>query len=190
MTRPPNSSFAAAAWSRRRLLRYAAGGSLGAIAVGLLRPRTVASAEPKLELLCSMFPQNSRCTDYLPGSQAIDETGEPIAVDALLPTATPGQPVPVRGLPDNQTTYLVIQTGPTIASYGIRPICTHWGCTVDWQADQNRFVCPCHDSQFDSEGRVLAGPAEEPLPLATVVVRQNRIGLVDRAPSVEPRQGL
>ncbi|MFQ4136502.1 Rieske 2Fe-2S domain-containing protein [Nodosilinea sp. PGN35] len=189
MTHSPTPRFKTTPFSRRRrhLIRYLAGGGLGAIALGLVHPETAASREPDLEYLCSMFPQNSRCADYLPGAQAVDETGQPIAVDALLPTTIPGQPVPVGGLPDDQTTYLVIQSGPAIAPYGIRPICTHMGCTVDWRAEQNRFVCPCHGSQFDGEGRVLAGPANEPLPLATVVTRQNRIGLVDRAPSVDPR---
>lgn len=41
-------------------------------------------------------------------------------------------------------------------------ICTHLGCTVarvEWG-----FQCPCHGSKFDSSGRVLAGPAPQPLP--------------------------
>ncbi len=40
--------------------------------------------------------------------------------------------------------------------------CTHLGCTVgrvEWG-----YQCPCHGSKFDSNGRVLAGPAPEPLP--------------------------
>lgn len=41
-------------------------------------------------------------------------------------------------------------------------ICTHLGCTVgrvEWG-----YQCPCHGSKFDSNGRVLAGPAPSPLP--------------------------
>lgn len=41
------------------------------------------------------------------------------------------------------------------------PICTHLGCTVDVEGE--RLVCPCHGSTYDREGRVLRGPAEEPL---------------------------
>ncbi|PZO34560.1 MAG: (2Fe-2S)-binding protein [Leptolyngbya sp.] len=189
MTNSPTPRAKTAPFSRRRrrLIRYLAGGGLGAIALGLVRPETAASREPDLEYLCSMFPQNSRCLDYLPGFQALDEAEEPIAVNTFLPTTTPGEPVPVRGLPDAETSYLVIQTGPAIATYGIRPICPHRGCTVEWQGDQNRFICPCHGSQFDPEGRVVEGPADRPLPLMTVVERQNQIRLVERAPSVDPR---
>jgi len=41
--------------------------------------------------------------------------------------------------------------------------CTHWGCDVDWYEEEQRFVCPCHGSRFDTEGVVHEGPADEPL---------------------------
>lgn len=43
----------------------------------------------------------------------------------------------------------------------LSPICTHLGCTVDVEGEH--LVCPCHGSTYDREGRVLRGPAEEPL---------------------------
>jgi len=169
--------------SRRRLLRYMAGGGLGAIAMVFSRPQPATGQD--LENLCSMFPLNSRCLDYLPGVQALDTEGDAIAVDTFLPTTTPGVPEPVKGL--SNVTYLVIEEGPQVATFGISPVCPHRGCTVNWQADQNRFVCPCHGSKFDAEGRQLRGPARKPLPIVTVVERQNQIRLVDRAPSIDPR---
>ena len=41
--------------------------------------------------------------------------------------------------------------------------CTHLGCTVNWKEDQNKFLCPCHDASFDSQGTVLGGPPPRPL---------------------------
>ncbi|MBD2122554.1 ubiquinol-cytochrome c reductase iron-sulfur subunit [Trichocoleus sp. FACHB-262] len=41
--------------------------------------------------------------------------------------------------------------------------CTHKACLVDWQAEQKVFVCLCHDSKFGTDGKVLQGPATEPL---------------------------
>ena len=46
----------------------------------------------------------------------------------------------------------------------VNPTCTHAGCTVTWEKDQKAFVCPCHGSQFTSDGKVLQGPANKPLP--------------------------
>lgn len=42
-------------------------------------------------------------------------------------------------------------------------VCTHWSCDVDWEKDEQAFVCPCHGSRFDTAGAVTEGPAEEPL---------------------------
>lgn len=39
--------------------------------------------------------------------------------------------------------------------------CTHLGCTVD--AETDGFACPCHGSRYDSEGRVVRGPAQKQL---------------------------
>jgi len=43
------------------------------------------------------------------------------------------------------------------------PICPHLGCRYNWHADKNEFICPCHGSVFNKEGKVLAGPAPRPL---------------------------
>ena len=40
--------------------------------------------------------------------------------------------------------------------------CTHQGCTVNSFA-ANRINCPCHGSQFDTNGSPVAGPAPSPL---------------------------
>lgn len=45
--------------------------------------------------------------------------------------------------------------------------CTHAGCTVQWQSNAE-LSCPCHGSRFDLGGKVLTGPATEPLPLYAV----------------------
>jgi cytochrome b6-f complex iron-sulfur subunit len=39
--------------------------------------------------------------------------------------------------------------------------CTHKGCTVEYNG--TKFVCPCHGSEYDREGKVLLGPSTKPL---------------------------
>ena len=56
--------------------------------------------------------------------------------------------------------------------------CTHLGCTVPWDANQNKFVCPCHSSEFDMPGAVKNPPAPRPLDLFTVSVQDGNV-LVD-----------
>jgi cytochrome b6-f complex iron-sulfur subunit len=177
---------------RRKFLIYLASSATGTFAIRLMFPGLVQSRELDLENLCSSFPGNSRCQDYLPGARASDDKGTPISVDDLLAIVKPGDRLPVYGLPKTEPTYLVIGQGSKnqqteIATYGIKPICTHLGCTVTWHPDRERFICPCHGSQYDAQGRVVQGPASRSLPLMTVVVKKNQIRLVDRQPAIDPR---
>ena len=41
--------------------------------------------------------------------------------------------------------------------------CAHLGCTVNWFGDQRIFKCPCHGSEYHSNGTNFAGPAPRPL---------------------------
>ena len=43
-------------------------------------------------------------------------------------------------------------------------LCTHFGCVVAWNAEQQRYVCPCHDGIYAPDGRVVGGPPSRPLP--------------------------
>ncbi len=45
----------------------------------------------------------------------------------------------------------------------VNPRCTHKGCTVKWIAAEKKYECPCHDSDFAADGKVLKGPATQPL---------------------------
>jgi menaquinol-cytochrome c reductase iron-sulfur subunit len=37
-------------------------------------------------------------------------------------------------------------------------ICPHLGCSVSWQAGQDKFVCPCHGGEFKADGQHISGP--------------------------------
>ena len=43
-------------------------------------------------------------------------------------------------------------------------ICTHAGCTVNYDSSGKDLFCPCHGSIFSLTGAVLQGPASIPLP--------------------------
>ncbi|GBD91690.1 cytochrome b6-f complex iron-sulfur subunit [bacterium BMS3Abin04] len=40
--------------------------------------------------------------------------------------------------------------------------CTHLGCKIN-QEKNNKFICPCHGSQFALNGEVIKGPATKNL---------------------------
>lgn len=168
--------------NRRRFLYYVAGSSLTVL--GLSSWRSPSNALD-LDTFCVKYPYNSRCEGFLPGERAIAPDGEPYDLDSLLTEYSAGARVPAEGL--ENLTYLVITDGPALASYGISAKCTHLGCTVDWQPDQQAFVCPCHGSRFNEVGEVLNGPADDPLRLVTVVTEDDQIGLLPQPPETTPR---
>lgn len=51
---------------------------------------------------------------------------------------------------------LVMRTPEELRAFSL--ICTHLGCTVQWQVAKKEFYCPCHDGRYDEFGDVLAGP--------------------------------
>lgn len=64
---------------------------------------------------------------------------------------------------DKMADIMVIQAPQSEELAAFNPICTHQGCTVEWNAEANQFDCPCHGSQFAASGEVVSGPATEPL---------------------------
>jgi len=58
--------------------------------------------------------------------------------------------------------------------------CTHLGCSVSWEEEKNRFICPCHSSAFDISGEVLNPPAARALDHYPVLI-ENGLVMVDIA---------
>ena len=52
--------------------------------------------------------------------------------------------------------------------------CTHLGCVVFYQTDEQRWHCPCHNGNFDTRtGAVLSGPPPRPLGRIIVEIRDD-----------------
>jgi cytochrome b6-f complex iron-sulfur subunit len=58
--------------------------------------------------------------------------------------------------------------------------CTHLSCTVPWVSGENKFICPCHSSEFDIRGEVANPPAPRALDLYHIDI-QNKVLTVDTA---------
>ena len=84
---------------------------------------------------------------------------------------TPGAPVEMtfrrnrvdgwKVTSEKSTTWVVKMPNNQVVAYS--PICTHLGCAYHWEQAKNEFICPCHNSVFALDGKVLDGPAPRPL---------------------------
>ncbi|MBZ8178520.1 FAD-dependent oxidoreductase [Oscillatoria salina] len=90
-------------------------------------------------------------------------------------------------IPEDNLTYYgtadnVFATKPNDTE-AISLTCTHQGCTVQPQPD-GKFLCPCHGALYDSNGKVIAGPAPRDLPRFQILENQaDSIQLVATTPA-------
>ena len=98
------------------------------------------------------------------GQAARDAAGNDVKLSAWLKEHKSGDRTLVQGL-KGDATYLVTNDSG-IENYGINAVCTHLGCVVPWNAAENKFMCPCHGSQYNFQGKVVRGPAPLSLALA------------------------
>jgi Rieske Fe-S protein len=64
-------------------------------------------------------------------------------------------------LPEGSEEPIFVLTDANGKHTALSSTCTHLGCAVEIEG--TRLVCPCHGSTFDRAGRVLRGPAADPL---------------------------
>ena len=60
--------------------------------------------------------------------------------------------------------------------YALSARCVHLGCTINWFTDLRIFRCPCHGSEYHSNGINFAGPA--PRPLDRLFIQLDREGRI------------
>jgi len=84
---------------------------------------------------------------------------------------TPNEPVEMafrrnrvdgwKVISEKGSAWVVKRPDQSITAFGSQ--CTHLGCAYHWDDGKDQFICPCHNSLFSLDGKVLAGPAPRPL---------------------------
>lgn len=54
-------------------------------------------------------------------------------------------------------------------------VCTHLGCTVQYDDQASVISCACHNGKFDLDGQVISGPPPKPLEAYQVNARGDEI---------------
>jgi cytochrome b6-f complex iron-sulfur subunit len=68
-------------------------------------------------------------------------------------------------------------------------VCTHLGCTPNWQETERKFKCPCHGSGFRSSGINFEGPAPRPLERFKISLSNDGQIMVDKTKSFKYEKG-
>jgi Rieske Fe-S protein len=55
--------------------------------------------------------------------------------------------------------------------------CTHLGCTVPWDSEKKKFICPCHSSAFNITGEVISPPAPRALDIFPVTIENGIVSV-------------
>lgn len=98
-------------------------------------------------------------------------------------------PGSITAIPNGQFYLACLEDGSFLA---LSRICTHLGCSLPWDAESKRFVCPCHGSTFDMSGEVLTPPATKalenyPLRIEDGIIQVNIARSIKRLPNGKPR---
>jgi len=135
--------------SRRQLLNWFLGTSVGAF------------------LVCTLYP----VTRYLIPPKVEESTAKTVTL-SVKPNdvkANSGQIFKFGSQPG-----ILIRT-PDGGLRAFTAICTHLACTVQYRADFGHIWCACHNGHYDLNGKNIAGPPPRPLDPYTVNVRGDQI---------------
>jgi cytochrome b6-f complex iron-sulfur subunit len=105
------------------------------------------------------------------------ERNKPVRTESIVTAGPVAQfkPATVTAIPQGQFYLACLEDGSFLA---LSRTCTHLGCSVPWDEEKHKFVCPCHGSTFSLTGEVLTAPAPRPLDIYLVRI-ENGIVRVD-----------
>ncbi len=77
--------------------------------------------------------------------------------------------------------------------------CPHLGCVVPWEPalpslddieELGNFTCPCHNSQYNRYGEIIAGPAPRPLDYFPIEIADDGTIIADTGTVIQRSEGL
>jgi len=143
--------------TRRRFLA----GTLGWVSLGIAAMLGIPAA-------VTVISQGFRTSDA--GWSPVARVGEPepgepdltvVGTPVLATFTSLVQDAYMKATPRDVAIYVINEGNGEYTIYDDR--CTHLGCPFNWDGEDQRFVCPCHNGLFDIEGRVVGGPPPRPL---------------------------
>ncbi|WP_309236616.1 ubiquinol-cytochrome c reductase iron-sulfur subunit [Microcoleus sp. FACHB-672] len=140
------------AMNRREFLTWVGAGALATslpVAIAACSPNAATNPSSPSANNSTTTPQSAAGST---GFQAVGSVAELDKAGQILNKQLPVGPVLVIRNPADASSLLAVN-----------PTCSHKSCSLVWQAGEKVLKCPCHDSDFAPDGKVLKGPAKQPL---------------------------
>jgi menaquinol-cytochrome c reductase iron-sulfur subunit len=135
---------------------------------GLGALMTAALAAPAAAYLL-LKPRSQKQSDFVPAADLSQLTvGKPEEV-VFHRTRVDGW----RVLNEKSTAWVVRKDDQNVVAF--TPQCTHLACAYHWEEKDSKFFCPCHNSVFAIDGKVVSGPAPRPLDRYVTKVDQGKV---------------
>ena len=135
---------------------------------GLGALMTAALAAPAAAYLF-LKPRSQKQSDFVPAADLSQLTvGKPEEV-VFHRTRVDGW----RVLNEKSTAWVVRKDDQNVVAF--TPQCTHLACAYHWEEKDSKFFCPCHNSVFAIDGKVVSGPAPRPLDRYVTKVDQGKV---------------
>ena len=139
-----------------------------AVIAGLGALMTAALAAPAAAYLL-FKPRSQKESDFVPAADLSQLTiGKPEEV-VFRRTRVDGW----RVLNEKSTAWVVRQDDQSVVAF--TPQCTHLACAYHWEEKDSKFFCPCHNSVFAIDGKVVSGPAPRPLDRYVTKIDQGKV---------------
>ncbi|MBE9143288.1 QcrA and Rieske domain-containing protein [Planktothrix mougeotii] len=122
---------------------------------------TLATSIPIIIGACSQFLTSSKSPTQIPQSNSEPISNTP--TDGFIKVGTVEELAQSGQILDLKHQLIVIRNPNTekLAAFNVN--CPHQGCSVGWEPTSKTIICPCHGSQFNSEGGIIQGPTVKPL---------------------------
>lgn len=142
---------------------------LGWVGVGVLAsslPVVIAACNSSTEdePVAEEQPTDGKATNEQSTTESSPEIDRSVREDGFQAFGTVEELDKKGSIVDKEAGVLLVRNPENNKISAVNPKCPHQGCIVDWKADEKQLVCPCHSSKFDADGKLLKGPATEPLP--------------------------
>lgn len=152
--------------SRRQFLNRMSLGLIGAAGAVVTVPILAYLLSPLLKPAPKIWRGVGNINDFVIGETVRREIQDP-------------SPLPWAGLTAQTAVWVRRDTADAFTVFAVN--CTHLGCPVNWLADAQLFLCPCHGGVFYPNGEVAGGPPPRPLYRHQVRLQNGQVEVFTRA---------